>query len=109
MYYPGIHHSDKCADTDADEDQVQDQDTYNYEDCFIYDDEDDDNWNEMFDALIHFGIQHSHCNVPFNYAAETEDDTTLISLGLWLSKQLEMKQSNSLQADRLSKLQVSFS
>lgn len=32
-----------------------------------FEDNNDSNWNYMFDTLIHFGIKHNHCNVPLNH------------------------------------------
>lgn len=71
-------------------------------------DDDDHDWNEMFDILIHYGIQHSHCNVPFNYTIDESDGCMAISLGAWLAQQLDHQRSNVLQTDRLQKLQVKF-
>lgn len=65
-------------------------------------------WDEMFDTLVHFGIQHSHCNVPFDYVLESGSDGESISLGFWLSQQRNLHKSCLLQPERLEKLQVSF-
>ena len=70
------------------------------------DDNDQNSWTEMFDMLIHFGIQHSHCNVPFNHVIKIGDGTILIPLGAWLSRQLELERSHSLLPERRQKLQV---
>ena len=70
-------------------------------------DDEENSWNEMFDTLIHFGIQHSHCNVPIAYtAARADDQNNGIPLGQWLARQLELQLLNVLQPDRLQKLQV---
>jgi Helicase associated domain len=65
-------------------------------------------WDEMFDTLVHFGIQHSHCNVPFDYVLESGSDGERISLGFWLSQQRNLHKSCLLLPERLEKLQVSF-
>jgi Helicase associated domain len=70
------------------------------------DESDQNNWTEMFDMLIHFGIQHSHCNVPFNYLIKIGDGGAIIPLGAWLSRQLELERSHSLLPERQQKLQV---
>lgn len=72
------------------------------------DDNDQNNWTEMFDMLIHFGIQHSHCNVPFNHVITSSDGGVIVPLGAWLSRQLELERSHLLLPQRRQKLQVHF-
>ena len=70
--------------------------------------DDDCVWDEMFDTLVHFGIQHSHCNVPADYVLDGGSDDGKILLGYWLSQQLILQKTCLLQPERLEKLQVSF-
>ena len=70
------------------------------------DDADENTWNEMFDILIHFGIQHNTCNVPRNYVTGSGSHIPGCPLGAWLAHQLDLQRSNSLRSDRHHKLQV---
>lgn len=70
--------------------------------------DDDCVWDEMFDTLVHFGIQHSHCNVPADYVLDGGRYDGKILLGYWLSQQLILQKTCSLRPERLEKLQVSF-
>lgn len=71
-------------------------------------DADENTWNEMFDILIHFGIQHNNCNVPRNYVTGGGNHIPGCPLGAWLAHQLDLQRSNLLRSDRLHKLQVVF-
>lgn len=110
------HDDDRYKDTDWDDDDFEGNNNRSSERTLNsqpesskrarMDDNDQNNWTAMFDMLIHFGIQNSHCNVPFNHVIRIGDGNVIIPLGAWLSQQLELERSHSLPPERRQKLQV---
>eukprot|EP01035_Chromulina_nebulosa_P019798 gene19798-25740_t len=67
--------------------------------------EDEKKWNYNFDALVSYGKEHGHCNVPHNYNVKLPNGS-ISKLGVWLSTQRHLqKKEGKLRADRASKLQ----
>lgn len=62
-------------------------------------------WDKMFEALLVYGDKHNGSyDVPIHYVQTAGDDTEL-KLGLWLNAQKEKYLINTLDLDRLRRLQ----
>lgn len=66
---------------------------------------DDDKWNTMFHALLTYGESNNgNCCVPNPYVTTLADGST-VKLGVWLTKQRQLKRKNKLRPDRLARLE----
>jgi hypothetical protein len=69
---------------------------------------DDGRWGLHFDALVRYGEEHGHCNVPqpSEYPLKDENGTnSTCKLGFWVSKQRKNQKNGSLLPDREEQLQ----
>lgn len=60
-------------------------------------------WNLAYDALVQYGHEYGHCNVPRAYECVLKDGYVL-KLGLWLHSQRDFFRNNRLKQDRLDRL-----
>ena len=65
---------------------------------------DDEAWNMQYDAMVEYGEEHGHCNVPQN-VVYTLTDGRDVKLWYWLKDQREYYKLGKLKGDRLDKLQ----
>lgn len=67
--------------------------------------EDEKRWNWCYEALVNYGLEHGHCNVPHSYEVKLPNNKTA-KLGVWLSTQRHLrKKMGKLRSDRAHKLQ----
>lgn len=63
-------------------------------------------WDSHFDAVILFGDEHGHYNVPIGQQVILQRGKTPIDLGLWLDKQRSLYRENSLPEDLKYKIHL---
>ena len=65
---------------------------------------DNDKWQAYFDALVQYGRENGHCNIPQAGTFQLADGT-VFKLGMWLNKQRKDKKNNNLMPLREEQLQ----
>jgi len=62
-------------------------------------------WTVFYHALVEFGLQNGHCNVPLRYQRIKINETESIQLGAWLASQRRDYMNGKLKPERLDPLQ----
>jgi len=67
---------------------------------------DDEKWDQMFRFILDYGeCNNGDCNVPAKFELQLSDGS-MLKLGLWLTKQRQLKKKSILRIDRVERLQA---
>lgn len=62
-------------------------------------------WIVMYEALVRFGNEHGHCNVPLRYQKVKVNETDSAHLGAWLATQRREHLNGKMKPERLVLMQ----